>query len=197
MMEAVVQQIMESYSEEAPKMRTKRTARSSRCPVHASTGSAPHRVRSRRKVRFDCTSLFAERTEALGSSPSYVENSDDISHYVCRVRNSERPRQRPGLVDVESDDEPEDVLDEELNPVPEGKRVICSVGGLEAVSGELELTLRMGARYELRTVVAVDRLHVNAILGTDTLKAFRSVMDLDENIMTLKDSGEVIALGSP
>ncbi|KAE8879049.1 hypothetical protein PF007_g21414 [Phytophthora fragariae] len=55
----------------------------------------------------------------------------------------------------------------------------------------------MGARYELRTVVAVDRLHVNAILGTDTLKAFRSVMDLDENIMTLKDSGEVIALGSP
>ncbi|KAE9035302.1 hypothetical protein PR001_g6763 [Phytophthora rubi] len=252
MMEAVVKQIMESYSEEAPKMRTKRTARLSRCPVHASTGSAPRRVRTRRHVRFDCTSLFAERTEALGSSPSYVENRDDISHYVCRVRNSERPRRRPGLVEVESDDEPEDVFDEELNPVPEGKRVICSVGGLEAVSvgyiedlpaelliytgavaslvdarflkrlglfkaplrpykgslkdvsggslrikGELELTLRMGARYELRTFVVVDRLHVNAILGTYTLKAFRAVIDLDENIMTLKDSGEVIALGPP
>ncbi|KAE9340803.1 hypothetical protein PF008_g10938 [Phytophthora fragariae] len=251
MMEAVVKQIMESYSEEAPKMRAKRTARLSRCPVHASTGSAPRRVRTRRHVRFDCTSLFAERTEALGSSPSYVENSDDIRHYVCRVRNSERPRRRPGLVEVESDDEPEDVFDEELNPVPEGKRVICSVGGLEAVSvgyiedlpaeplidtgavaslvdarflkrlglfkaplrpykgslkdvsggslrikGELELTLRMGARYELRTFVVVDRLHVNAILGTYTLKAFRAVIDLDENIMTLKDSGEVIALGS-
>ncbi|KAE9280634.1 hypothetical protein PF001_g24140 [Phytophthora fragariae] len=250
MMEAVIKQIMELYSEEAPKMRARRTARSSRCPVHASSGSAPRRVRTRRRVRFDCTSLFAERTEALGSSPSYVENSDDISHYVCRVRNSER---RPGPVEVESDDEPEDdVSIEELNPVPEGKRVICSVGGLEAVSvgyiedlpaellidtgavaslldarflkqiglfkaplrphkgslkdvsggslrikGELELTLRMGARYELRTFVVVDRLHVNAILGTDTLKAFRAVIDLDENIMTLKDSGEVIALGSP
>ncbi|KAE9096102.1 hypothetical protein PF002_g16649 [Phytophthora fragariae] len=55
----------------------------------------------------------------------------------------------------------------------------------------------MGARYELRTFVVVDRLHVNAILGTDTLKAFRAVIDLDENIMTLKDSGEVIVLGSP
>ncbi|KAE8890608.1 hypothetical protein PF003_g25358 [Phytophthora fragariae] len=253
MMEAVIKQIMESYSEEAPNMSAKRTARSSRCPVRASTGSAPRRVRTRRRVRFDCTSLFAERTEALGSSPSYVENSDDISHYVCRVRNSEGPRRRPGLVEVESDDEPEDdVSVEELNPVPEGKRVTCSVGGLEAVSvgyiealpaellidtgavaslldarflkrlglskaplrpykgslkdvsggslrikGELELTLRMGARYELRTFVVVDKLHVNAILGTDTLKAFRAVIDLDENIMTLKDSGEVIALGFP
>ncbi|KAE9167228.1 hypothetical protein PF005_g28867 [Phytophthora fragariae] len=55
----------------------------------------------------------------------------------------------------------------------------------------------MGARYELRTFVVVDKLHVNAILGTDTLKAFRAVIDLDENIMTLKDSGEAIALGSP
>ncbi|KAE8989420.1 hypothetical protein PR003_g22125 [Phytophthora rubi] len=234
MMEAVIKQIMESYSEEAPKMITKRTARLSRCPVHSSTGSAPRRVRTRRKARFDCTSLFAERTEALGSSPSYVENSDDISHYVCRVRNSERPRRRPGLVEVESDDKPDDAFDEELNPVPEGKRVICSVGGLEAVSvgyiddlpvellidtgavaslvdarflkrlglskaplrpykgslkdvsggslrikGELELTLRLGTRYELRTFVVVDKLHVNAILGTDTLKAFRAVIDLD------------------
>ncbi|KAE9208312.1 hypothetical protein PF005_g12264 [Phytophthora fragariae] len=132
MMEAVVKQIMESYSEEAPKMRAKRTARLSRCPVHASTGSAPRRVRTRRHVRFDCTSLFAERTEALGSSPSYVENSDDIRHYVCRVRNSERPRRRPGLVEVESDDEPEDVFDEELNPVPEGKRALSPVSWMLA-----------------------------------------------------------------
>ncbi|KAE8881981.1 hypothetical protein PF003_g33899 [Phytophthora fragariae] len=36
MKEAVVKQIMESYSEESPTMRTKRTARLSRCPVHAS-----------------------------------------------------------------------------------------------------------------------------------------------------------------
>ncbi|KAE8914769.1 hypothetical protein PF010_g5159 [Phytophthora fragariae] len=251
-METVVERILELYSKEAPKMKVKRATRLSGCPIHSSTGSAPRRVRTRRKVRFDCTSLFAGRTEALGSSPSYVENTDDISHHVCRVRNSERPRRRPSLVEVESDDEPDDAFDEELNPVPEGKRVICSVGGLEAVSvgyiedlpaellidtgavaslldarflkrlglskahlrpykgslkdvsggslrikGELELTLRMGARYELRTFVVVDRLHVNAILGTDTLKAFRAVIDLDENIMTLKDSGEVIALGSP
>ncbi|KAE9335012.1 hypothetical protein PF008_g13692 [Phytophthora fragariae] len=162
MKEAVVKQIMESYSEEAPTMRTKRTARLSRCPVHASTGSAPRRVRSRRKVRFDCTSLFPERTEALGSSPSYVENSDDISNDVCRVRNSERPRRRPGLVEVESDEEPEDVFDDELNPVPEGKRVICSVGGLEAVS--------VGYIEDLPAELLVDTGAVASLVDTRFLK---------------------------
>ncbi|KAE9014089.1 hypothetical protein PR001_g15230 [Phytophthora rubi] len=195
--------------------------------------------KDRPTVAVPCSCVYGfGPSSALGSSPSYVENSDDTSHYVCRVRNSERPRRRPGLVDVESDDEPEDVSEEVLNPVPEGKRVICYVGGLEAVSvgytedlpaellidsgavaslvaarfskrlglfkaplrpyigspknlsggslrikGELELTLRLGARYELRTFVVVDRLHVNAILGTDRLKAFRAVIDLDENII--------------
>ncbi|KAE9166503.1 hypothetical protein PF004_g29135 [Phytophthora fragariae] len=171
MMEAVIKQIMESYSEEAPKMRARRTARSSRCPVHASTGSAPRRVRTRRRVRFDCTSLFAERTEALGSSPSYVENSDDISHYVCRVRNSERPRRRPGLVEVESDDEPEaDVSVEELNPVPEGKRVICSVGGLEAVS--------VGYIEDLPAELLIDTGAVSSLLDARILKRLGLSFDL-------------------
>ncbi|KAE9318080.1 hypothetical protein PR003_g18330 [Phytophthora rubi] len=191
---------MESYSEEAPKMRTKRTETVA-VPCSFEYGFGP--------------------SSTLGSNPSYVENSDDISDYVCRVHDSERPQRRPSLVEVESDDEPDDVPEEGLNPVQEGKRVICSVGGLLVdarflkrlfkapfrpykgslkdvsrgslrIKGERELTLRLGARYELRTFVVVDRLHVNAILGTDTLKAFRAVIDLDENIMTLKDSGEVI-----
>ncbi|GMF37219.1 unnamed protein product [Phytophthora fragariaefolia] len=49
----------------------------------------------------------------------------------------------------------------------------------------------------LRMFVVVDRLHVHAILGTDELKAFRAVIDLDTNVMTLKESREIFPLGAP
>ncbi|KAE9242966.1 hypothetical protein PF004_g6370 [Phytophthora fragariae] len=70
-------------------------------------------------------------------------------------------------------------------------------GGNLRIKGEIELTLRLGTCEELRTFVEVDRLHVHAILGTDTLKAFRAVIDLEENIMTLKNTGETLPLGTP
>ncbi|OWZ08181.1 hypothetical protein PHMEG_00019316 [Phytophthora megakarya] len=49
----------------------------------------------------------------------------------------------------------------------------------------------------LQPFVVVDRLHVDANLGTDALKAFRAVIDLDENTVTLKSIYEVFRLGSP
>ncbi|KAE9042644.1 hypothetical protein PR001_g3842 [Phytophthora rubi] len=235
MMEVLVRRVAELYLAEATSIRNKRTDRETRCQKHSNSSPFPRRVRQRRKVRFDCSSLFAERSEALDSRPSYVEDLNDISHYVCRVRDAVLPRRKPGLVEAEQDDEPDELSDDELRPVPEGKRVICAVGGLEAVStgyiedlpaellidsgavaslidarvlkrlglanaplrpyhgslkdvsggnlrikGEIELTLRLGTCEELRTFVVVDRLHVHAILGTDTLKAFRAVIDLEE-----------------
>lgn len=49
----------------------------------------------------------------------------------------------------------------------------------------------------MESFVVVDRLRVDVILGTDTLKAYRAVIDLDENTATLKSTCEVFPLGSP
>ncbi|KAE9286108.1 hypothetical protein PF008_g26747 [Phytophthora fragariae] len=49
----------------------------------------------------------------------------------------------------------------------------------------------------MRPFVVVDRLHVDTILGTDTLKELRAVIDLEENTLTRKGSGEVFPLGTP
>ncbi|EGZ21874.1 hypothetical protein PHYSODRAFT_435004, partial [Phytophthora sojae] len=139
---------------------------------------------------------------------------------------------KPGLVEVSDADAAD--ADEE-DPVPAGKRVICSVGGIEAVSagfiedlpaellidsgaiaslvgsrvrtrlgltdaplrsyhgrlnavsghklrirGEIDLPLRLGSLEKMRPFVAI-----------------RAVIDLDENTMTLKDTGEVLPLGTP
>ncbi|KAE9180298.1 hypothetical protein PF004_g24881 [Phytophthora fragariae] len=48
-----------------------------------------------------------------------------------------------------------------------------------------------------RPFIVVDKLHIDVILGTDALKAFRAVVDLDENVVTLKDTGETFSIGSP
>ncbi|KAE9019770.1 hypothetical protein PF011_g5691 [Phytophthora fragariae] len=40
----------------------------------------------------------------------------------------------------------------------------------------------------MRPFIVVDKLHIDVILGTDALKAFRAVVDLDENLVTLKDT---------
>ncbi|KAG3082003.1 hypothetical protein PI125_g20041 [Phytophthora idaei] len=41
-----------------------------------------------------------------------------------------------------------------------------------------------------------DHLFIDAILGTDSLRAFRAVIDLEEQKMTLKGTGDVIPLGA-
>ncbi|GMF49356.1 unnamed protein product [Phytophthora fragariaefolia] len=201
-------------------------------------------------LRFDCSSLAAERYEALGSA-GRVEDPNDILNYVCFMKDIERnTKRKPGLMGVRGRPEPE------MNPhvdvedtVPEGKRVICSVEGFDTTSagfidglpaellidtgaiaspvdsrvleniglvkaplrpyrgslngvsgqplhvrGEIELPLRLGTLEKLRTFAVIDRLHVHALLGTDTLKAFRAVIDMDESMMTLKETGETIRL---
>ncbi|KAE8966851.1 hypothetical protein PR002_g28242 [Phytophthora rubi] len=49
----------------------------------------------------------------------------------------------------------------------------------------------------MRPFTVVEKLHIDVILGTDDLKAFRAIVDLDENVVTLKSTGEKFAIGSP
>ncbi|KAE8993092.1 hypothetical protein PR002_g20345 [Phytophthora rubi] len=91
-----------------------------------------------RRVRFDCSSLAAKRSEALGSHTGRVEDPDDVLNYVCFVKDAEvksKAKRKPGLVEVKDSPKPEvDPSIDVEDPVPEGKRVICSVEGFEATS---------------------------------------------------------------
>ncbi|KAG2797737.1 hypothetical protein PC119_g23818 [Phytophthora cactorum] len=141
--------------------------------------------------------------------------------YSVDARRSPKPRRRPGLREVSGGDATED----EEGVVPEGKRVICSVGGVLAlfddfidccpsemladtgaiaslvdkrirVSGVIDLPVTLGTLERTLPFVVADHLFVDAILGTDSLRAFRAVIDLEEQKMTLKGTGDVIPLGA-
>jgi hypothetical protein len=85
--------------------------------------------------------------------------------------------------------------DEPLRPYLKNLNGIT--GHQVGIKGFIDLPMRLGSREMIRPFVVVNHLHVDAILGTDTLKAYRAVIDLDDNTLTLKDSGEVFPLGSP
>ncbi|KAE8897164.1 hypothetical protein PF005_g7023 [Phytophthora fragariae] len=73
-------------------------------------------------------------------------------------------------------------------------------GSLNGVSGyplHIRGEIELGTLEKLRTFAVVDRLHVHALHGTDALKAFRAVIDVEESVMTLKETGETIRLGTP
>ncbi|KAE9017273.1 hypothetical protein PR002_g13439 [Phytophthora rubi] len=201
-------------------------------------------------IRFGCSSLFAGRSEAFPDREPGKPEVDDLYGYVYSVNDGDetRSRRKPGLAEV-SDAETDD--DEEHSFLWDGKRVIGSVGGVEAVSagyidctpvemlidtgaiaslvnsrvlkrvgradtplrpsnkdlngvtghklrirGEIDLPLRVGSLEVMRPFVVVDRLHVDTILGTDTLKELRAVIDLEDNTLTLKGTGEVFPLGT-
>ncbi|OWY90244.1 hypothetical protein PHMEG_00041719 [Phytophthora megakarya] len=155
------------------------------------------------------------------------EESSNI--YVVRSNRSSQRERRSGLCELNKSQEWERV-------VPEGKRVICSISGMEALSdgyidccpsemladtgaiaslvsvnvlkrivcpghairvhGVIDLPIRLGSLEKMLSFVMVDRLHVDAILGTDILTAFRAVIYLEERTMILKETGETLALGT-
>ncbi|OWZ19731.1 hypothetical protein PHMEG_0005970 [Phytophthora megakarya] len=49
---------------------------------------------------------------------------------------------------------------------------------------------------KILSFVVVDRLHADAILVTDILKAFQAIIDLESHVSTLKEHGEVVPLGA-
>ncbi|KAE8992965.1 hypothetical protein PR001_g20797 [Phytophthora rubi] len=80
---------------------------------------------------------------------------------------------------------------------PSNKDLYGVTGHKLRIRGEIDLPLRVGSLEVMRPFVVVDRLHVDTILGTDTLKELRAVIDLEENKLTLKGTGEVFPLGAP
>lgn len=63
------------------------------------------------------------------------------------------------------------------------------------LKGVIDLRVRLGSQERLFPFVVAEGLHTHTILGTNVLKAFRAVVDMDEGIMTLKDTGETFCLG--
>ncbi|KAG2792203.1 hypothetical protein PC111_g23572 [Phytophthora cactorum] len=167
--------------------------------------------------------------------------------YSVNARKAPKPWRRPGLREVSGGDATEN----EEGVVPEGKRVICNVGGVLAlsdgfidccpsemladtgaiaslvakrvlkrlgraseplrpytesldsvsgheirVSGVIDLPVTLETLERTLPFVVTDHLFVDAILATDSLRAFSAVIDLEEQKMTLKGTGDVIPLGA-
>ncbi|KAE9297404.1 hypothetical protein PF008_g23752 [Phytophthora fragariae] len=104
-------------------------------------------------VDFDSSCLYVEVAEAVHGVSLYPEREEDISHYVEVVRPGrlapERSEKR-GLVEVVTVELPNgfglrrDEAEETEEPevVPGGRRVVCAVGGYEALSGGLSTACR-------------------------------------------------------
>ncbi|ETN01961.1 hypothetical protein PPTG_23962 [Phytophthora nicotianae INRA-310] len=164
---------------------------------------------------------------AVSWARRYCEEGADVvaeeAPEVYRVSASRAPRRprKPGLREADAGDDQEG--DDDV--VPQGKRVICSVVGMQAlsdgyidccplemladtgaiansvsghairVSGGIDLPVTLGTLEKTLLFVVTDHLFVDAILGTDSLKAFRAVIALEERTMTLKGTGDVTPLG--
>lgn len=85
------------------------------------------------------------------------------------------------------------LLDAPLRPYHKG--LTSASGHGIKILGEIDLPLRLGSVEIVVPFVVTEDLHVDAILGTDILTAFRAVIDMEERHMTLKSSGEVFKLG--
>ncbi|KAG3145329.1 hypothetical protein PC128_g24241 [Phytophthora cactorum] len=64
------------------------------------------------------------------------------------------------------------------------------------VSGVIDLPVTLETLVWTLPFVVADHLFVDAILGTDSLRAFCAVIDLEEQNMTMKGTGDVILFGA-
>ncbi|ETL29222.1 hypothetical protein L916_17544, partial [Phytophthora nicotianae] len=247
--ERVLEGIREAYEQGADEMRLKITERSSPCRKCRERSNVVGRPANRKQVGFDCSSLNALRSEALGTHCS-TEEGDGVLGYVNVISDPER-WEDPGSDELRSTNQPREEWTT-AEPFQEGKRVIASVQGVEALStgfidcvpadllidsgavaclvhsrvlkrigrsteplrsytqslnavsghslktrGVIDLQLRLGSLEKTIPFVVVDQLHVDAILGTDALKEFKAVIDLEDNVVTLKETGEAFPIGSP
>ncbi|POM74055.1 Retrovirus-related Pol Polyprotein [Phytophthora palmivora] len=168
------------------------------------------------------------------------------AHAVSGVRA--RNPERSGLSEIPGSDALRGNEDDAV--VPEGKRIIGSVGGVEAVStgyidclptamlidsgavaslidhrvlrrlgmtdaplepyhqelkgvsgqalrvrGVVRLPMRLESKELIRPFVVIEKLHVDVILGTDTLRAYRAVVDLDDSTGEAADDSTVLVEG--
>ncbi|KAE9279977.1 hypothetical protein PR003_g28085 [Phytophthora rubi] len=132
LIEKLVKEVVDSYTTNATLIQSKVVERGSRCPRCRSLPRLPKQDAVVKRVSFDCSSLFSTRSEAFGSNGSRHDREDGVFEYVYVVTEAERPgERRPGLREVPEQPEPADVAD---GPFLDGKRIIGSVGGVEAVS---------------------------------------------------------------
>ena len=61
--------------------------------------------------------------------------------------------------------------------------------------GVVDLPVTIGTVQNTLSLVVVEKLHVDSILGTDTLKAFRAIIDMEALVMTFKGTTACIPLG--
>ncbi|ETM47977.1 hypothetical protein L914_07435, partial [Phytophthora nicotianae] len=224
------------FEGEARGIRDKLCERARDYPEIVDPGAATVAAKKQRKVTF--------WLPIKGGAAAVDEEAPEV-YWVSTGRAPEKPR-RPGLREVDAEDGQEG--DDDV--VPQGKRVICSVGGMQALSdgyidccpsemladtgaiaslvdrrvlrrlgrdseplkpyngtldsvsghairvrGVIDLPVTLGTLEKTLPFVVTDHLFVDAILGADSLKAFRAVIDLEEQSMTLKGTGNVIPLG--
>ncbi|KAE9323802.1 hypothetical protein PF008_g17266 [Phytophthora fragariae] len=250
LIEQILDKVLEAYSRNATQILAKVVERGLRCPRCRSLSELQKRGVKAKRVSFDCSSLFSSRSEALGAHGSRYDREESIHEYVYSVSAPSPKRNRKaGLLEVPEQPEPDNDCTSSL---PRGKRLIGSVGGVEAVSvgfidcvqadllidtgavaslidarmlkligrayaplrpcrrdlnsasghplrikGAIDLPLQLGSLEKTRPFIVVEKLHIDVSLGTDALKAFRAVVDLDENVVTLKSTGEKFSIGSP
>ncbi|KAE9306209.1 hypothetical protein PR003_g21300 [Phytophthora rubi] len=128
----LVKEVVNAYTTNSTLIQSKVVERGSRCPRCRSLSNLPTRSAAAKRVSFDCSSLFSTRSEAFGFNGNRHDREDGVFEHVYVVTETERPGgRRPGLVEVPVLPEPGEV---EGNPFPDGKRIIRSVGGVEAVS---------------------------------------------------------------
>ncbi|ETP33331.1 hypothetical protein F442_18131 [Phytophthora nicotianae P10297] len=224
------------FEAEARGIRDKLRERARDSPEIVNSGATSLATKGRKKATFQLP------TE--GGVAAVVEEAPEV-YRVKAERAPRRPRE-PGLREADAGDNGEG--DDDV--VPQGKRVICSVGGIQALSdgyidccpsemladtgaiaslvdrrvlrrlgrdseslrpysgtldsvsghtirvrGVIDLPVTLGTLEKTLPFVVTDHLFVDAILGTDSLKAFRAVIDLEEQSMTLKETGDVVPLG--
>ncbi|GMF30313.1 unnamed protein product [Phytophthora fragariaefolia] len=162
-----------------------------------------------------CVSFAELEHEALGFRASHVEGSDAISHYVCPVRDPEICQRLPGLVG--KDETYTEPADDDAS-VPEEKRIICSVGGLEALSAGYVENLPVNLLIDSGAVASLVDSRVLKRLGlsTTSLRPYdRSLKDVSGKTLRIQgevdlnlrlgavemlrtvDSGEIFTLGAP
>ncbi|KAE9227428.1 hypothetical protein PF002_g13830 [Phytophthora fragariae] len=128
----LVKEVVNAYTTNSTLIQSKVVERGSRCPRCRSLSKLPTRSAAAKRVSFDCSSLFSTRSEAFGFNGNRHDREDGVFEHVYVVTETERPGgRRPGLVEVPVLPEPGKV---EGNPFPDGKRIIRSVGVVEAVS---------------------------------------------------------------
>ncbi|OWZ08051.1 hypothetical protein PHMEG_00019468 [Phytophthora megakarya] len=163
-------------------MQMKVVERRSRCEACCLLDNCHSRARRDKRVTFDCSSLLSGRSKAFGSHGSRELVSNELFQYVYVISNPMCEKRELGLVEVfdaiaDSEDKSENL--------PEGKRVIGSVGGIEAVSTGFIINLPTRINSTVRIRPGGQVLVVSTVLGhvsEDSTVLVEGWPELDETV---------------